>query len=102
MTVGLTEKDCLSRGIKCKIVIVPEIETTHSLIASEKLGFLKLICDKDKKLLGATIVAKNADLAVMEIVAGMYGDSTLLEHASMPHINESFSDIVRIAAKNLM
>ena len=102
VTVGLTEKDCLSRGIKCKIVIVPEIETTHSLIASEKLGFLKLICDKDKKLLGATIVAKNADLAVMEIVAGMYGDLTLLEHASMPHINESFSDIVRIAAKNLM
>jgi len=32
----------------------------------------------------------------------MYGDLTLLEHASMPHINESFSDIVRIAAKNLM
>ena len=102
VTVGLTEKDCLSRGIKCKIVIVPEIETTHSLIAGEKLGFLKLICDKDKKFLGATIVAKNADLAVMEIVAGMYGDLTLLEHASMPHINESFSDIVRIAAKNLM
>jgi dihydrolipoamide dehydrogenase len=64
-------------------------------------GFVKIIANREQKILGATIVAPNADLLMQEIAFAMRMDLKFIDIATMPHAALSFNEAVRLAARRL-
>ena len=100
-TVGVTEDDCLKRDHKFKKVVVSLSTVMVSNIEDFKGGFVKLLADRQGKILGATVMAPNADLIIQEIALAMRHDLTVVEIASTPHVASSWSDIIKVAARKL-
>ncbi|MBP5648280.1 NAD(P)/FAD-dependent oxidoreductase [Candidatus Saccharibacteria bacterium] len=101
-TVGLNENDLLRRDCKFKKAIIKLDETTASKIYNFNYGFVKLLVDKNSRILGATIVAPNASLMIGELSLAIRHDLSTLELASTPHVNNAFSEVIKLAAKKLL
>lgn len=99
--VGLNEDDCIRRAIKYKKDLVPLSAIPASNVNDFKDGFLKMIINREKKIIGATIVCPNADLVVQELVLAMRLETKLLDLATTPHIATSWSELIKIAARRL-
>lgn len=99
--IGLSEDDCVRRARKCKkaIVYLPEIEA--SIINDFRYGFIKLLADKQKKIIGATIMAPQASLIAQEISLVIRHGLSAVELASTPHAINSWSELIRQAARKL-
>ena len=100
--VGLTEDDLIKRSRKYKKAIVYLDEVTASKTSEFERGFIKLLADKDKKIIGAVIVAPNASLMVQELAVAVRHHLSALEIASTPHLANSFGEAIRLAAKQLI
>ena len=57
--------------------------------------------NREDKIIGATIVAPNADLMIQELVVAMRAELKLLDLAMMPHVANSWSEAVRLAARRI-
>ena len=101
-TVGLNEDDLTKRDRKYKKVILKLEELPASKIYDFKYGFIKLLADKNNHILGATIVAPNAELLTEEIAIAIRHNLSTLEIASTPHPLNSYSYGVKLAAKALV
>ena len=100
-SVGLTEDDCLKRDLKYKSTIVLLNTTSASNTSDFRAGFIKLIANRERRIIGATVVAPQADLIIQEIVLAMRNRISVVELASTPHVAMSWSELVRIAARRL-
>ncbi len=100
-TIGPTEDDCIKRDRKVRKVIVPlgSIETSNT--QDFRNGFIKLLTDRSKKIIGATIVAPNATLLAQEIAMALRYGLTAQELADVPHVASDWGELVRIAASRL-
>ena len=99
--VGLNEYDLAKRDRKYKKCIVDFETLAISHIENFHHGFVKLITDKNNRLIGATVVAPNANLIAAELALAVRHGLTALELASTPHVFNSYSYAIKIAAKGL-
>ena len=100
--VGMNENDCRKKGIKVKMAIVPLIATVRSNITDQRTGFVKLIINQRRVIIGATIVGPHASDIIAELSLAIRHKITSDELASTPHCFTSWSEAVRIAAGKLL
>ncbi len=100
-TTGLTEDDCVRKGIKCKKAVLPLSSVSASNIDDFRFGFVKLLADPKDKLLGATVVCPSAELVIQEVAVAVRHKFTITQLASSPHVSSSWSELVHAAAKKL-
>lgn len=100
--VGLNENDLIRRDRKYKKVVVPFSEILASKINNFDYGFVKLLIDRNYRILGATIVAPNASLIAGEIALAIRHNFTVLEIASTPHTINSYNYAIKLAARKLL
>ena len=98
-SVGLTEDECISRDMRYKHALVPLSAVTASNTQEYQDGFVKIVATRDNRIIGATIVAPNADLLIQEIVLAMRSELKLVDIATIPHVSNSFAEAIRIAAR---
>ena len=102
-TVGLNEVDLLKRDRKYKKSVVLLKDLPASTIERCDYGFVKILADNHSdRILGATIVAPNAACMASEFSIALRHHLTALALASTPHIANSFSYAIKLAAKNLI
>lgn len=100
--VGLTEDDLIRRDRKYKKVIINLNEITASKTNNFDYGFIKLISDRNYRILGASIVAPHASLLAEEISLAIRHNLTAVELASTPHVMNSYNYLVKLAATKLL
>ena len=100
--IGLTENDLLRRDRKCKKALIKFSEIPAGQIYNFEDGFVKLLADSNKRLIGATIVAPHASLMIEELALALRQNISLLELASTPHIINDYSQALRLAARKLL
>ena len=101
-TVGLNEDDLLKRDRKYKKAIVKLSEITASKIYNCDYGFVKLLADKNDHIIGATIVAPDAELMIEELAIAIRHNIAAIEIASTPHVTNNFNFAIKLAAKELV
>lgn len=101
-TVGFNEVKLKKLKRKYTASIVYFKDLPASKIEHLNYGFVKIIVDSTKHIIGATIVAPNATLMAAELALAIRHQLTVLEIASTPHIANSFSYAVKLAAKQLL
>lgn len=101
-TVGYTEDDLIKRDRKYKKAITKLNEISASNIYNFDYGFVKLLADKNNRLLGASVICPHASLIIEEIAMAIRHNLTALELASTPHIINSFNYAVKLAAKKIV
>lgn len=100
--VGLTEDDLVKRAKKYTSVVVPLSETQASNTQDFRMGFIKMLASKDGKILGATVMAPGAAEIIQELAVMVRHNFSIMEIASTPHVAGSFSNLVLIAAQELV
>ena len=100
--VGMNENDCRKKGIKVKMAIAPLTATVRSNITDQRTGFVKLIINQRRVIIGATIVGSHASDMIAEISLAIRHKITSDELATTPHCFTSWSEAVRIAAGKLL
>ena len=100
--VGMNENDCRKKGIKVKMAIVPLTATVRSNITDQRTGFVKLIINQRRVIIGATIVGPHASDIIAELSLAIRHKITSDELATTPHCFTSWSEAVRIAAGKLL
>ena len=101
-TVNLNEEDLTRRDHKCKKAIVNLSEISASKINYLNYGFVKLLANRNHYIIGATIVAPNAGLLAQEIALAIRHQHTAVELASTPHLINSYSQAIKLAARKLV
>ena len=102
VTIGFNEDDLTRRDRKYKTSIVPLSDIPAGKIYSSPYGFVKLIADKNNRLLGACIIAPHADLLASELSLAIRHNLPVVEIASTPHPINSYNYAIKLAAKNLL
>lgn len=100
-TTGLTEDDCVKKGIKCQKAVLPLSSVSAANTADFRYGFVKLLADPKDKLLGATVVCPDAELVIQEVATAVRHKFTVTQLASTPHVSSSWSELVHLAARKL-
>ena len=100
--VGMNENDCRKKGIKVKMAIAPLTATVRSNITDQRTGFVKLIINQRRVIIGATIIGPHASDMIAEISLAIRHKITSDELAATPHCFTSWSEAVRIAAGKLL
>ncbi|MBR2855466.1 NAD(P)/FAD-dependent oxidoreductase [Candidatus Saccharibacteria bacterium] len=101
-SVGLNECDLSRRDRKCKRATINLSDTVAGKIDNLDCGFVKLLADHSGYLLGATILAPHADLIAQELAFALRHRKTVLELASTPHPQNSYSYAIKLAARQLL
>ena len=100
--VSMNENDCRKKGIKVKMAIVPLTSAVRSNITDQRTGFVKLIVNQRRVIIGATIIGPHASDMIAEISLAIRHKITSDELAATPHCFTSWSEAVRIAAGKLL
>lgn len=101
-TVGYTEDDLIKRDRKYKKSLVKLNEIMASKIYNFDHGFIKLLTDKNNRLLGASVVCPHAGLITEELAMAIRHNLTALELAGTPHMMNSYNYLVKLAAKKII
>ena len=99
--VGLNEIECAKLGQRQKTVLMPIDLVSAANTNDFREGFIKLTADMKGQILGATIVAPNADLIVQELSLAIRSGIKVAELAATPHVATGWGEAVRIAAREL-
>lgn len=100
-SVGATEDDCIKRDIKFKKSLTALSRVPAAGINGFEVGFVKMLATKQGKLLGATIVAPEAELMIQEIAVAIRHNLSIVDLASTPCVKLAWSELIRRAAKKL-
>ncbi len=100
--VGLNEIECMQIKQKQKSALVPLEQISASNLNDFKAGFVKLTADPKGQLLGATVVCPEADAVIQEIALGVRCGLKVTELAGTPHVANSWTEAVRVAARKLV
>ncbi len=98
-TVGFNEDDLLKQDKHCRRATVKLDEVIASKLTDFDNGFVKILANKDSKIIGATIVAPNASVLIQELAMAIRHGFGVLEIASTPHDSRSFGSAIQKAAK---
>lgn len=102
-SLGLNENDCLARqSRRHRKAIVPLSQTLAIATGEAQSGFVKLICNHDYTILGATVVAPQAETLAQEIAFAMRHELTCIEIASTPHTIYGCGAALQLCAKKIL
>ena len=101
-TVGKNEHDLKKRKLKYRKAIVEFKDLPISKIERLSYGFVKVLADKNNRILGATVVAPNAELIAEEFAIAIRHKVTALELASTPHVSNSWNAAVKLVCRRLV
>lgn len=102
-TVGLNETDLIKRDRKYRKSVVYLKDIPASKIYRNSCGFVKILADnRSDRILGATIVAPNAELMAEEFSVALRNRLNAIALASTPHISNSYNYAIKLAAKQLV
>lgn len=100
--IGATEAELDKAKRKYKKALVPLSAAPVSNMEDFKVGFIKMMADAQGKILGAAIVSPHAADVAQEIVLAMKNDLTVVQLFGTPHVRNSWSELVRLAARKLL
>ena len=101
-TVGLTEREAETRGIKYLAASHPFNDHGKSLIMEARDGFVKLLADpKSGEILGGSCVGPVGGELIHEIVTGMAKRMTVQELTATPHYHPTLAEIWTYPAEEL-
>jgi dihydrolipoamide dehydrogenase len=100
--VGVTEDDCFSHDRKIRKVVVPLAVAQASNTSDFRDGFVKILTDRNNKIIGATIVAPNAGNLIQELALAVRHEMTPRQLADTPHVASEWSELIRIACRRLV
>ncbi|MCL1839760.1 NAD(P)/FAD-dependent oxidoreductase [Candidatus Saccharibacteria bacterium] len=100
-SVGATEDDCIRRDRKIRKVVVPLSTVEASNTSDFRDGFVKIITDRNRKIIGASIVAPRAGILIQEIAMAIRLGLYASDIADTPHIASDWGELIRIAARRL-
>lgn len=99
--VGLNELECAQINQKQQSVVVP-IEMVSAANTNDfRDGFVKMTTNARGQIIGTTVVAPEAALVIQEVSLAIRNGLKAAELASAPHVATSWSEAVRIAAREL-
>lgn len=101
-TIDNNEQDLIKQGRKYKKAIIPLDSINAGKANGLKHGFVKLLANKNNYIIGATIVAPNAELLSGEISIATRHHHTAIEIASTPHLINSYNQAIKLAAHELL
>tara|TARA_S200000501_G_scaffold378491_1_gene441381 strand:- start:1583 stop:2947 length:1365 start_codon:yes stop_codon:yes gene_type:complete len=97
-SVGLTEKDALSKGFNIKVGKFPFSALGKTLAEGDRDGFVKIIYDsKYGELLGCHIIGKNATNLITEISIARNLETTYTEVLNTVHPHPTLSEAIHEA-----
>jgi len=99
--IGKTEDDCIKNDKKITKITLPLNVVQKSNTTDCRIGFIKLICDKNNKLIGATLIAPHASVVIQELALAMRYDMSLEEICNTPHVANGWGEIIRTACEQL-
>jgi dihydrolipoamide dehydrogenase len=98
--VGITEDDCIRHDSKYNKVIIALDSVQKANTSDNMMGFVKLIlAKKSNKILGGTIMAPHAGLIAQELAIAIRYEMTTYELASVPHLANDWSELIRVACE---
>ena len=100
-TIGKAEATLQKNKIKYKKSIVYLKDIPASKIYNQPYGFVKLLADRNNRLVGATIMAPDISAIASELALAVHNQLTASEIATIPHPTNSFSYAIELAAKKL-
>ena len=100
--IGHTEAYLIKKRRKFNRALIPLRDIPASAIHRFDYGFIKILAERSGHILGASIVAPHAELIIAEIALAIRHNLTILELASTPHLQNSYSYIIKLAAKELL
>ncbi|MBI2134954.1 dihydrolipoyl dehydrogenase [Candidatus Woesearchaeota archaeon] len=102
-TVGMSEKDAESNGIKAKVGKFPFSVSSRAMTKSEAEGFVKVIADeKDGRILGVEIVGAEASDLISEASLAIKMKATLEDLSLTIHPHPTLSESLMEAAEATM
>lgn len=100
--VGVNQLECQRTHLAIKTSLAPLTATTYSNITDERSGFVKLIANKKRVIIGGTIVASHASEMIGELALAVRHGLTAEQLVTTPHCFTTASEAVRIAAGKLL
>ena len=102
-SVGLSEKDCLSKHIPYLRAMYPFNDHGKSMCLGETNGHVKLICCKNTlRIIGAHIVGPEASEIIHELGAIMYFQGTAFDILKIPHYHPTLAEILTYPAEEVI
>lgn len=101
-STGLGEKECINQNLKIKTALAPINIVSRSNTSDFHEGFVKIITDKKGTVIGATVMAPNADEIIHELALAVRYAMSAAQLAALPHAFLSWSEAVRVAANKLV
>ncbi|MCL2085357.1 NAD(P)/FAD-dependent oxidoreductase [Candidatus Saccharibacteria bacterium] len=92
-TVGMTENEAIRQDVPIKKAVILLNQSSAFAIDGAE-GFIKIITDRGKKLLGACIVAPHADQLMTPISLALQNDLPLASLASLQTSFLNYSDLI--------
>lgn len=99
--VGLTEAECQQRQIKYRRAISSFGEAPRQLI-TPYFGMLKVIVDKDQRIIGAQVFGPDAGSIIHQISAAITARLTARQALSMPQDFLSWQEIINVTLNKLV
>ena len=100
-SVGATEDDCMRRDSKIRKVVVPLATVQASNTTDFRDGFVKILTDRSRKIIGASVVAPHAGILIQELAMAIRLNLPVADIADTPHVASDWGEAVRIAARRL-
>lgn len=100
-SVGLSEADCLRRDLPIKKAVAPLNIIARANIDNTPQGFVKIITNKDLKIIGASVVAPHAGEIIHELTLATQFELTAPEVARTLHAFPTWSEAVRVACAKI-
>lgn len=101
-TIGLSEDDCNRQSIDHHTTTANLKEAPYSLVAPDETGFVKLVVDRKHQVIGATVVAEQAEMLIHELMLIIKTGMSVKEILELPRSFLSINEIIPIAAEKLL
>ncbi len=98
---GLTERQCLKRGIAYHKATYPFDDLGKAITAELTAGFVKMLAASDGRILGVAIVGAEASDLIHESIALIYFKARCHDVMEMPHLHPTLAEILTYPAEEL-
>jgi dihydrolipoamide dehydrogenase len=100
-TIGMTEKKAKEEGIEYRVGKFMYAANGKALSMGETGGAIKILANKDDKLIGASIVGHGADNLIMPLVVGVSLNLKASDLAKLVYPHPTLSEIILEALEDL-
>lgn len=101
-SVGLSEEACIKRDLPIKKALSPIAIIGRANVSNVDKGFVKVITDKNNKLIGASIVSPHAGEMIHELALAIQHGMSAADIASTIHAFPTWSEAVRTACSKVL